>query len=229
MAAVLASHSCCRHHFEPSDIGRVRHDISFSGSISSVKFTKLEISQTVSCETKELSRFAAEVRPAESNKLGSNGRSTKMVPAKEVMRSKAVSPQNGRSVNGSKVEINGSKVAVNGSKVVVNGTSLVKRKDSAPALVKTQKKIAFEELLFTEELKVLPSDEGFSWAKDDYNSWQRTVDIWSFVLSLRLRVLFDNAKWAYPGGFTEDKQVHFVNYILPLSFSRFVYVIICFN
>jgi hypothetical protein len=43
--------------------------------------------------------------------------------------------------------------------------------------------------------------------KDNYNSMQRSIDILSFVLSLRVRVLFDNAKWAYPGGFSEEKQV----------------------
>lgn len=58
-----------------------------------------------------------------------------------------------------------------------------------------------------EELKVLPSDEGFSWANENYSSWQRSIDVWSFVLSLRVRVLLDNAKWAYVGGFTEEKQV----------------------
>ncbi|PWZ37242.1 S-adenosylmethionine carrier 1, chloroplastic/mitochondrial [Zea mays] len=42
--------------------------------------------------------------------------------------------------------------------------------------------------------------------KDNYNSMQRSIDILSFVLSLRVRVLFDNAKWAYPGGFSEEKQ-----------------------
>ncbi|XP_040383346.1 protein ACTIVITY OF BC1 COMPLEX KINASE 7, chloroplastic-like [Oryza brachyantha] len=57
-----------------------------------------------------------------------------------------------------------------------------------------------------EELKVFPSDEGFSWAKDNYNSGQSSADIWSFVLSLRIRVLFDNAKWAYAGGFSEENQ-----------------------
>ena len=210
MAAVLASHSCCRHYFEPSDLGRVRHDISFSGSISGVKFAKSGTTQSDSWVTKELPRFVAEVRPAEPEKLGSNGRAIKMVPTEEVMKSKGAPPRRVKSVNGSKVAVNGSKVAVNGSKVVVNGTSLVKR-DGTSDLVKTRRKTTSEEPSFTEELKVLPSDEGFSWAKDDYNSLQRTIDIWSFVLSFRLRLLFDNAKWAYPGGFTEEKQVNFVN------------------
>ncbi|KAA8524878.1 hypothetical protein F0562_011301 [Nyssa sinensis] len=56
------------------------------------------------------------------------------------------------------------------------------------------------------ELMVLPSDEGFSWANENYNSIQRSVDVWSFVLSLQVRVLLDNAKWTYLGGFSEDKQ-----------------------
>lgn len=205
MAAVLASHSCCRQYLEPSELGRARHDIGFSASISNVKYAKFDTSRNDSCGTKECLRFVAEVRPAESDKLGSNGRAIKMVPTKEVMKSKGASPQKVKSVNGSKVAINGSKVPVNGSKVAVNGASLVKRNGTS-ALVKSPKNKASEEPPFTEELKVLPSDEGFGWAKDDYNSLQRTIDIWSFVLSLRVRVLFDNAKWAYPGGFSEEKQ-----------------------
>lgn len=55
-------------------------------------------------------------------------------------------------------------------------------------------------------LKVFPSDEGFSWANENYSSFQRSIDVWSFVLSLRLRLLLDTSKWAYAGGFTQDKQ-----------------------
>lgn len=227
MAAVLVSRCCYHHYYDPSDLGRARHDISFSGSISGINSTNLNISQNVYCKAKELSRFVAEVRPEESSKLGSNGRAIKMVPTREVMRNKGVSPPNGKPVNGSKVAVNGSKVAVNGSKVFVNGASLVKR-DSTSSLVKPQKKKTSDELPFTEELTVLPSDEGFSWAKDDYSSWQRTVHIWSFVLTFQLRILFDNATWAYPGGFTEDKQVLFVNYARRLFFLFLIlFVIIC--
>ncbi|PIA58320.1 hypothetical protein AQUCO_00500327v1 [Aquilegia coerulea] len=88
----------------------------------------------------------------------------------------------------------------------VNGTSLVKRtsKSSVPVTVKPTR--GYTDLPPVEDLKVLPSDEGFSWASDNYNSFQRSIDVWSFVLSLRVRVLFDNAKWAYIGGFTEEKQ-----------------------
>ncbi|XP_043689300.1 protein ACTIVITY OF BC1 COMPLEX KINASE 7, chloroplastic-like [Telopea speciosissima] len=88
----------------------------------------------------------------------------------------------------------------------VNAASIVKKNINGPALVKAPKIRGFKELPFTEELKVLASDEGFSWANENYSSWQRSIDVWSFVLSLRIRLLLDNAKWTYVGGFTEDKQ-----------------------
>lgn len=139
------------------------------------------------------------MRKAESSlKLGSNGPPIKMVPASEVIKRKPASVE--------KAEI------VNGSKQVVNGASLVK-KETAPAPVpapvnKSPKIKEPRELPMTEELKVLPSDESFSWANENYNSVQRSIDVWSFVLSLRVRILLDNAKWAYIGRFTEDKQIN---------------------
>lgn len=114
-------------------------------------------------------------------KLGRDGKPITMVPTSEVVNNKPISKQ------------------------VVNGTSLVKR-ETPPPLVKSvqvRKSTGFPP---SEDLRVLPSDESFSWANENYNSVQRSIDVWSFVLSLRVRVLFDNAKWAYPGGFTEDKQ-----------------------
>lgn len=56
-------------------------------------------------------------------------------------------------------------------------------------------------------VRVLPSDEGFSWSKDNYSATQRQIDIWSFVLTLRARVWLLDAKWTYVGGFNEEKQV----------------------
>uniref|UniRef100_A0A0D9XBM3 ABC1 atypical kinase-like domain-containing protein n=1 Tax=Leersia perrieri TaxID=77586 RepID=A0A0D9XBM3_9ORYZ len=195
-------------------------DLSFSAAVSNVKLQKFRTSLSETSLVKRSPMFRAEARSAETEKYGSNGRAIKMVPTTELKRSKSgggVKPDivNGSpngAVNGStKVAFNGSpKVAVNGStKPVlngsVNGTSLVKGSKMS-ALVKTQKRMRPNDDPFEEELKVLPSDEGFSWAKDNYNSWQRSADIWSFVLSLRIRVLFDNAKWAYAGGFSEEKQ-----------------------
>lgn len=124
-------------------------------------------------------------------KVGINGRPVKMVPTSEVTKRKV------QSVNGAEI--------VNGSTQRINGASIVKRA-AAPAPMKKQKS---KELPPVEDLKVLPSDEGFSWANENYNSVQRSVDVWSFVLSLRVRVFLDNAKWTYVGGFTEDKQVSF--------------------
>ncbi|KAL6600598.1 hypothetical protein ACP70R_045398 [Stipagrostis hirtigluma subsp. patula] len=196
-------------------------DLSFSASISSVKLPRYRASKNETFLVKRSPTFRAEVRPAESEKYGTNGRATKMVPTTELRRSNGASlvrptvngSPNG-AVNGStKARINGSpKTVVNGStktvingspKVVVNGTTMVKGSKMS-SLVKTQ--LRPRDDFFEEELKVLPSDEGFSWAKDSYNSWQRSADIWSFVVSLRIRVLFDNAKWAYAGGFSEEKQ-----------------------
>ncbi|XP_010929058.2 protein ACTIVITY OF BC1 COMPLEX KINASE 7, chloroplastic [Elaeis guineensis] len=191
MAALLASNSSRHHCFEHLDQRRLIYDFGFSGSISNLKFSKLETLANNSTTTKRHPRFLVEARRTEADRYGTNGRATKMVPTKELMKSKGTSHQKPESVNK--------------SKVLVNGVSLVKR-DSTSAFVKTQKRAAFKEIPFTDELKVLPSDEGFSWAKDNYNTWQRTIDIWTFVLSLRLRVLFDNAKWAYPDRFTEEKQ-----------------------
>ncbi|RVX08347.1 Protein activity of BC1 complex kinase 7, chloroplastic [Vitis vinifera] len=137
-------------------------------------------------------RFQVEMRKSESPvSLGTNGRATKMVPTSEIVKNRTPPTK--------KVEI------VNGSSRVVNGASIVKR-DTASALVKAPKIKESRDLPPMEELKVLPSDEGFSWANENYNSWQRSIDVWSFVISLRLRILLDNAKWAYLGGFTEDKQ-----------------------
>ncbi|KAL3699463.1 hypothetical protein R1sor_017485 [Riccia sorocarpa] len=55
------------------------------------------------------------------------------------------------------------------------------------------------------DLRVLPSDEGFSWAKDNYSRAQRNIDVWTFVLQLRARIFLLDAKWTYVGGFSEEK------------------------
>ncbi|RLN35705.1 hypothetical protein C2845_PM03G29300 [Panicum miliaceum] len=196
----------------------------FSASISSVKLPRYGASKNEKFLVKRPPKFRAEARPAESGKYGTNGRATKMVPTTELRRTNGGNLAISETVNGSpngtvncstKAPINGSaKAFANGStktvtngtpKITVNGTSLVKGSKMS-SLVKTQKHTRFNNDPFQEELKVLPSDEGFSWAKDNYNSVQRSIDIWSFVLSFRVRVLFDNAKWAYPGGFSEEKQ-----------------------
>ncbi|XP_008813062.1 LOW QUALITY PROTEIN: protein ACTIVITY OF BC1 COMPLEX KINASE 7, chloroplastic-like [Phoenix dactylifera] len=191
MAAILASDSCFHRCFKHVDQGRLINDrFSFTGSISSPKFSRLEASANSCTSTKTLPRFLVEACRMGAGRYGA-GRDTKMVSTKELMRSKGASRQKLGSVNG--------------SKVAADGAKLVKRDRTSSALAKTQKR-TFQEIPFTDELKVLPSEEGFSWAEDNYSAWRRTIDIWIFLLTLRLRVLFDNAKWAYLGGFTEEEQ-----------------------
>jgi hypothetical protein len=195
MAAILASHSSYCRNMESINQGRPLDNLSFSSSISLHKFSKMDGS---SCGPPRTDKFQVEMRQSESpSRLATNGRAVKMVPASEVVKRKTLSTN--------KVDI------VNGSKQVVNGAKLVRRQPT-PAPVRKPKVIDFKQLPPVEDLKVLPSDEGFSWANENYNSLQRSIDVWSFVLSLRVRVLFDNAKWAYLGGFTEDKQVDLLNF-----------------
>ncbi|XP_039049227.1 protein ACTIVITY OF BC1 COMPLEX KINASE 7, chloroplastic [Hibiscus syriacus] len=191
MAAILASHSCYSYNFEVVNQGRTMGTLSFSSSISN-QFAKLERQIRNLPMADKSFRFQVEMQQTEpAPKVGVNGRAVKMVPASEVVKRKA--PATG------KVE------KVNGVKQVINGASIVRR-NSSPSLVQKPVSRVSKELPPLEELKVLPSDENFSWANENYSTLQRTIDVWSFVISLRVRVLLDNAKWAYAGGFTEDKQ-----------------------
>ncbi|ONI18103.1 hypothetical protein PRUPE_3G196900 [Prunus persica] len=188
MAAVLTTNRCYWHNVELINQGKATDSLSFSSSIS--VHESFESGRPTRAD--KFLRFQVQMRKAESSsRSGVNGRAVRMVPASEVVKRTTPSTN--------KIEI------VNGRKQAVNGASLVRR-NPTPALVKTQKSRPTKELPPMEELKVLPSDDGFSWANENYNSWQRSADVWSFVLSLRVRVLLDNAKWAYIGGFTEDKQ-----------------------
>ncbi|XVE78297.1 hypothetical protein DITRI_Ditri13aG0133500 [Diplodiscus trichospermus] len=192
MAAVLASYSCYSRNCELMNQQRVMETLSFSGSISNqvLKFER-QIHNLPMTDNKSF-RFQVVMQQTESApKVGINGRPVKMVPASEVVKRKAPAT--------SKVK------KVNGVKQVIIGASTVRR-DNSPALIKTLESRVSKELPPLQELKVLPSDENFSWANENYSTFQRTIDIWSFVLSLRGRVLLDNAKWAYVGGFTEDMQ-----------------------
>lgn len=190
MAAMLASQSCYCRRGELINHGSNANNLSFSGSISILFLSKFDRESGKS--PRKSHRLKVQMQQTESpEKVGINGRPVKMVPTSEV--TKRIAP----SANGSTV--------VNGSTQRINGTNLAKRV-ATPLPAKKQKS---KELLPAEDLKVLPSDEGFSWANENYNSIQRSIDVWSFVLSLRVRVFLDNAKWTYVGGFTEDKQVGF--------------------
>ncbi|KAK8964841.1 hypothetical protein KSP40_PGU010282 [Platanthera guangdongensis] len=135
------------------------------------------------CMTKYL---RSEARQQESDTLGTNGRARKMVSTEELMKTKTTSiPKNG-SVNG---KVSASVVDV--SRRVENGAGLAKSNDVLD-VAKTKGKWVADDLYPVDVLKVLPSDESFKWANENYNAWQRTIAIWSFVLSLRIRVLFDS-------------------------------------
>ncbi|KAK8467659.1 hypothetical protein PHAVU_007G121568 [Phaseolus vulgaris] len=193
MAVIMALHGYCYSNIKLGNQRRALHNLSFPGSISVHKLPKNRRSKSDKSENDKSPRFLVEMRQTElpPSKYGTNGRVVKMVPASEVVKRKTMSEN--------KVEMGSS------SKKAVNGASLVRR-DPSPALTKTVKSRTSKELPPLEELKVLPSDEGFSWANENYNSVQRSIDVWSFVISLRIRVLLDNGKWAYLGGFTEEKQ-----------------------
>lgn len=53
------------------------------------------------------------------------------------------------------------------------------------------------------------ADDSFRWADENYGTWQRSIDVWSCVILLQIRLMFNDAKWTYVGGFTQDKQVGF--------------------
>ncbi|KAL8477983.1 hypothetical protein ACS0TY_030040 [Phlomoides rotata] len=185
MAVILASLSCgccvdLTYHGRQAN-----NDLSFSGSVSYNDFPNSDKDVYNLVKTRKLNRFKVGMQNTElSTKVGTNGQPIKMVPATEVRKLKPPSE------------------VVNGSNKNVNGSSLVTR-DPAQPLSKASRT---KELPPIEGVKVSPSDEGFSWANENYNSIQRSIDVWSFVLSLRVRILLDNAKWTYIGGFSEDKQ-----------------------
>ncbi|XP_076909057.1 protein ACTIVITY OF BC1 COMPLEX KINASE 7, chloroplastic-like [Bidens hawaiensis] len=185
MAAILASNSCYCSDVELVNQGRTPGNLRFSRSVSSHKIHRFHIKmqQTESpMKTNTNSQPSKNCTNGQPLKLGSKGQSITMVPTSEVMNNKPTSKQRSETVNG--------------SIQVVNWTSLIKS-------AKVKQPIGFPP---SEQFKILPSDESFKWANENYNSVQRSIDVWSFVLSLHVRVLFDNAKWTYAGSFTEEKQ-----------------------
>eukprot|EP01018_Ginkgo_biloba_P023124 Gb_09489 [translate_table: standard] len=128
-----------------------------------------------------------------------NGRSPRMVPVEEALKARRSSSEILK-INGSANDVlNGS--AVNGR--VING-----KNGSNAALVpqRVRKNEENKKYSASDDLILFPSDEAYSWSKENYSAFQRSVDVWTFVLLLRARVYIDEAKWTYIGGFTEDKQ-----------------------
>lgn len=214
MAAILASQSSCCRNMELCQQRTSVDDFSASCSISGRRFHKFERSvSNLPAFRKGLSFQVVMRQTKEPADLESNNRPVTMLPTNEVMKNSRNSSTNkAKSVNGIKQNINGASKGINGaskgingSSKQINGVSIVKR-EAASSLVQRSKVLVDPGLPPLEEPRVMPSDAGFSWANDNYNSVQRSIDVWSFVLSLRIRVLLENSKWAYIGGLDEEKQ-----------------------
>ena len=61
-------------------------------------------------------------------------------------------------------------------------------------------------LMHSADVPELQVDDSFRWSRDNYNSKQRSLDIWSFIIKLRGRLWYLDQKWSYPGGWTESKK-----------------------
>ncbi|KAI7839932.1 hypothetical protein COHA_006326 [Chlorella ohadii] len=59
---------------------------------------------------------------------------------------------------------------------------------------------------FEEDEDELPMDYQYTWAQEDYSRRRRTLDTWSFVLTLRARLWLLDQAWSYPGGMTPEKK-----------------------
>jgi predicted unusual protein kinase regulating ubiquinone biosynthesis (AarF/ABC1/UbiB family) len=46
----------------------------------------------------------------------------------------------------------------------------------------------------------------FDWSRDDFSESARTLATWRFFLTFRARLYLQDAKWSYPGGFSEEKR-----------------------
>ncbi|KDO50943.1 hypothetical protein CISIN_1g006291mg [Citrus sinensis] len=186
MVGILASQGCCCHSNHLINQQKTMENLSFSSSVSTLE--RLTCKPTI---TNGLFQFLVQMKHTGSpSTLGINGRPVKMVPIGEVLGRQPQLSHNIDTVNGSKQSVNG---------------SVVKRKSSS-ALVRTPKGKGLKELPPIGELKDTLSHQNFSWSNENYNSLQRSVDIWLFVISFYIRIQLDDTKWTYFGGFMEEKQ-----------------------
>lgn len=197
-AAVLASHTCCDSIWESKSNGIPRDDRSLWGL--STNYNRV-------VKTRRLGRFRVKMQKRElpPPQLGKYGKFIKMVPTSEIRKQMSHVLDKPENVNGSPKKVNGVHVATS--------RSLVKKDLTLPP----SKLSRLNEFPPIEGPRPLPSDETFSWANENYNSVQITIDVWSSLLSLRIRVLLDNAKWTYIGGFSEEKQVNLCSNLVCLS------------
>lgn len=47
----------------------------------------------------------------------------------------------------------------------------------------------------------------YRWNRENYSRTRRRIDIWLFVLNFLFGLWWDNKKWTYPGGYTEEKRI----------------------
>lgn len=141
-----------------------------------------------------------------------NGSQSRMVPIGEALKKESTGKVNKMTANGPTRNGAASSVSMdnkmslapkNGAVNQVSGTTMdaVSKQLSQRLLQSSVAKLDWDD-----NVKVLPSDESFSWSKENYSNLQRTIDVWSFVFSLRARIYFDGAKWSFFGGFSEEKQ-----------------------
>jgi hypothetical protein len=76
---------------------------------------------------------------------------------------------------------------------------------SAPGFSRSMMVAGFDDDATTSSSS-LPMDYNYTWSKDNYSTAQRTLDTWSFVLTLRARLFLLDQKWSYPGGQTPEKR-----------------------
>ena len=48
-------------------------------------------------------------------------------------------------------------------------------------------------------------DSEFRWSQDTYNSTQRSIEIWAFIIQLRAKLFLLDQKWSYRSGFSEEQ------------------------
>ncbi|CAM8986852.1 unnamed protein product [Rhodiola kirilowii] len=186
MAAILSSHSWFSLSVDLMRGGGAYSDLSSMGLISSPRVRQKNRGSSIRWKG---SILRAEMRQTGSRqKLGTNGSAIHMVPTSEIVKRKSVVK---------KVEI------INGSEKVASGTALVKVVETPVASRKGEK---IKQPPPAEELEPIILVKNYSWSSENYSSLQRNIEVWSLIISLRIRFLLDNAKFTYLGGFTEDKK-----------------------
>ncbi len=70
-------------------------------------------------------------------------------------------------------------------------------------------------------------DSDFRWSRDNYNNTQRSIDIWTFIISIRTKLWLLDQKWSYVGGFTEARKTERLR--STASWTRYINTYPCVN